>query len=191
MAFSLALLGASTYEKPVLGSYDLLSTTILTSNTASVTFASLGTYAADYQHLQLRIVARGSNSANFTIWNMRLNGDSGSNYATHALFGNGSLALGNDTRTSTDRILDSLTLPGNSTANSYGALILDILDSFNTSKNKTIRYLGGRRPSDDTVVILRSGLYISTSSITSIALTCQSADWNTGSRFSLYGLRKV
>ena len=55
------------------GSYDLLETTILSSNAASVTFSNLNNYAADYQHLQIRAVVKGSLGTFYSGWRTRLN----------------------------------------------------------------------------------------------------------------------
>ena len=189
MAFSLALLGASTYEKPALGSYDLLSTQILTSNTASVTFASLGTFAADYEHLQLRISARSNQAETFGSMNIRLNGDSASNYTRHELSGNGSSVASGAATTQTSMTFHIQIVGANAAANEFGANVSDFLDPFNASKNTTVRTLGGRTSSPR--INLHSGLWMNTASITSIELITNSGSVITGSRFSLYGLRKV
>jgi hypothetical protein len=194
MAFSLALLGASTYEKPALGSYDLLSTTILTTNTASVTFASLGTYAADYQHLQLRMTQRSSDSNTATQSVLELNGDTNvNNYAMHLLLGNGSSVISDATVSGS---LGGFAPMGrhpaaNATANTFGAIVVDILDAFSTVKNTTVRALDGQASSENRIELV-SGVYLSLSEVSSLRLRVQpGSNYVTGSRFSLYGLRKV
>jgi hypothetical protein len=54
----LGVLQAQAAGQVAAGSFDLLETQVLTSSAASVTFSSLSTYAADYQHLQIRIVSK-------------------------------------------------------------------------------------------------------------------------------------
>jgi hypothetical protein len=70
------------------GAYDSLATVTLSANTSSITFAGI---PAGYKHLQLR--ATWANSTGADTW-MRINGDTGSNYAAHYLNGNGSAAAG-------------------------------------------------------------------------------------------------
>jgi hypothetical protein len=172
------------------GSYDLLATTILTSSAASVTFSSLGDYATNYQHLQIRYAARTSVAGNGDGMFMRMNSDTGSNYARHYLQGTGS-AVQSDAATSQTSITNFAQLSGNnSTANDFAAGVIDILDPFETTKNTTIRALSGQAGSE-TRIRLGSGFYNNTASITTIFLaTINSANFLTGSRFSLYGLRK-
>lgn len=173
-------------------SFDLLESVILTNNTASVTFSSLNTYS-DYKHLQVRIVARDTNSFASTIrdLNMRFNSDSGTNYFGHELIGDPSWPgvfsqnLGN-----TSRIRARATLDDSATANIYVASIWDILDFSNTSKNKTVRILSGvpLASSADARIVFSSGAWNNTAAITSITIT--GADLHkSGSRFSLYGVK--
>jgi hypothetical protein len=188
MAFSLALLGASTYEVPVAaGSYDLLATEILTSSQSSITFASLGDYAADYQHLQIRYSVRGAKSAAADDLRVRLNGSS-STYPVHYLYGDGSSVY------STSDPFNSmylLTVPAASeTANIFGSGVVDFLDAFETTKFKTMRALSGRAASTSSILLL-SGLYQSTTAIDSINIYGQSGDLADKTRISLYGIRKA
>lgn len=191
MPIPLGILAVAGAGAGAAGAYDLLETTVLSSNTASVTFSSLGSYSA-YKHLQLRIVARDTNSFASTIrdLNMRFNGDSGTNYFGHELIGDPSWPgvfsqnLGN-----TSRIRARATIDDSATANVYVASIWDILDFNNTSKNKTVRILSGtNQGNNDARIVLTSGAWNNTAAITSITIT--GADQHkTGSRFSLYGVK--
>lgn len=174
------------------GGYDLLESVILTSNSASVTFSNLNTYS-DYKHLQVRIVARDTNSFASTIrdLNMRFNSDSGTNYFGHELIGDPSWPgvfsqnLGN-----TSRIRARATIDDTATANVFVASIWDILDFSNTSKNKTVRILSGvsLASSANERIVMSSGAWNNTAAITSITIT--GADLHkSGSRFSLYGVK--
>jgi hypothetical protein len=89
MAWNLGLLGATVGSSDT---FELLETSILNSNTTSVTFSNLNsTYGSTYQHLVFRIVARGSDadSGTGTALRVYMNGNGGdgggSSYATHAL----------------------------------------------------------------------------------------------------------
>lgn len=159
--------------------YELISTTVLGSNTASVTFSGLGTSAAAYKHLQVRYVANGD-SASYRN-RMRLNGDTGANYATHLLFGSGSSVSSAAGTSTTEMALSS----GANTANVFNAGVVDLLDFQSVSKNKTMRALVGSAGE----VALTSGVWLSTSAVTSVSLRPDSGNFVTGSRFSIYGLR--
>jgi len=181
MAFSLALLGASTYEVPIPASYDLLATETLTSSTTSVTFSSLGDYAADYDHLQIRSTLATSTSTSRWL-TCRFNGDTGSNYSFHRLRGTGSSVV----TSGAGNYAEILVVVSNDTV---GSMVMDILDYGNSSKNTTTRTFHGSLGRNE--VSLTSGAWFNTNAVTSILLQYQSNDIVTGSRFSLYGIRKV
>lgn len=182
--WNLGLLGAS--GAGVAGSYDLLETTILSSTASSVTFTGLGSYT-DYKHLQVRLVGRSSRSGSGENLRIRFNGDTGSNYANHYLQGNGSSVASGAETSNTGMWARNLNA-SSSPANAFGAFVIDILDFADTSKNTTVRTLGGS--TSDNFIALSSGAYFSTNAITSIDLGTQfSQDFVTGSRFSLYGIR--
>jgi hypothetical protein len=202
MAFSLALLGASTYEAPAVGSYDLLATEILTSSQSSITFASLGDYAADYQHLQIRVLARTTRTSNTDdVFAISFNGNTTmANYSHHFLKGNGSSvsSTGTNWADSSNGIPIGHTTSSIAVASNYAPTIIDILDAFSSSKNTTVRSLSGWIDPNSNAgyaqqsIQLSSGAFLNTSSITSISLgPTLSPNFVTGSRFSLYGLRKV
>ena len=73
------------------------------------------------------------------------------------------------------------------TASAFGGGVVDILDPYSTTKNKTIRGLGGLAATN---IALRSGSWASTDSVTSITcLPFSGGNWVAGSRFSLYGIK--
>jgi len=184
----LAQAAAAPGPTPGAGAYDLLETEILTGDTASITFSSLGTYASDYQHLQIRAATRASVSSFDSFAKLTFNGSS-TNYQSHALFGDGSSVTGQFWNTST-YILCLFSQGNTSTANAFGAGVIDILDPFSSSKNTTIRDLSGRTANDDRIV-LGSGAWFDTTAISSITLTPSGGNFKEYSRFSLYGLRKA
>ena len=186
MALSMGLLGAASFVAPS-GAYDLLATEILTGSQASVTFSSLGDYATDYQHLQLRIVARTDRAFDGDVLLMQFNSDTGSNYSYHALFGNGSTVI--STANATDTVMEFFRISGGTdAANAFGGMVMDILDPFETSKYKTVRALSGVA-SDLDEVHLRSASWRNTDALTTIKLDKFGSNFVTGSRFSLYGLK--
>jgi hypothetical protein len=165
------------------GAYDLLETQILTSSASSVEFTGLGSYS-DYKHFQVRWVARDSSGGASLI--LRINSDTGSNYASHGLHGDGSSVTSVSATSATSINLASIPGP---TTNIYGVGVTDVLD-FEGNKNKTTRTLAGRLiPSSNTNIQLRSGLFINTSAVTSLQFLTNGVNVDAGSRFSLYGVK--
>jgi hypothetical protein len=172
------------------GTYELIETQILGTTAASITLSSLDAYAGIYKHLQVRITSRdnrATDGGNNVL--VRLNGDTGGNYAWHRLRGNGSSVTSSAGSSATSmNLFASQAL--NDTASSFGAAVLDLLDPYSTSKNKTLRCLQGIRAATDPAIELRSGFWNNTASITSITFTPEtSGSFVTGSRFSIYGIR--
>jgi hypothetical protein len=170
------------------GAYDLLETQVLTSSASSVTFTGLGSYS-DYKHLQIRIVSRNSKAAttNEAVI-LQLNGDTGSNYSRHILSANGS-SVSSSGATAQTFILVGDQPSNNSTANAFYGHVVDILDFSSSSKNTTVRALGGGHATQSRIQ-LSSGLWMNTDSVTSITLSVFGGDNHvTGSRFSLYGVK--
>lgn len=171
----------------VAGDYELIETVIVSgASTSSVVFSSLGDYSSTYKHLQLRAVVRSASAGANNIF-MRLNGDTGNNYTAHQLFGNGS-SVSSGRAGETNTFYTGLTNTGGEVANAFAPTVIDFLDVYAT-KNKTVRTLTGTIGSELTGVTLRSGLYMSTASLTSITCNAQSGVYAAGSRFSLYGVK--
>lgn len=171
-----------------LGSMDLISTTILTGSQASVTFNVSG-LGSTYKHLQIRATARNTAGSGIGVLYAQFNGDTGSNYATHSLGGsNGSVfSSGSSSQTA---LYAGSTPFANQAANAYGASVIDIVDAFSATKNKTVRTLGGVPGGTDTEIRLMSGVWLSTAVLTSISLAAFSGySLAVGSRFSLYGIK--
>lgn len=168
------------------GDYELISTTVLGSSAASVTFSGLGTSAAAYKHLQIRMTGRGDSAVASISNRLRFNSAT-STYADHYLDANGS-SVTSGANTSGDTFLRLGRLPAASqSANIFGALIVDILDFASTSKNKTLKSLSGSAGYN--YLTFYSGLWASTSAITDITILTESGNFATGSRFSIYGLK--
>ena len=181
-----AVAGASA--PVVAGAFDLLETAILASNTASVTF-DVSTYAAlGYKHLQVRYAARGDRGATLDAMIMRFNADTGNNYNSHGLYGNGSSAESSYESGNTSS-MDLMYIPAASaSANIFGAGVIDILDPFASTKNKTKRSFSGSH--SENYVQLSSGLWRNTAAVTSITFDQRyGSNFVTASRFSIYGLK--
>ena len=179
---------ASQFDAPVGGgSYDLLQTEILAGSAASVTFSDLGDYASTYHHLQIRFVARSDRSGQTnTRVRLQFNGLTAASYFSHELEGNGSTVASSATTSSSSILIGRINGP-TSTANAFGATVIDVLDPFSTSKNTTFRSLSGSTSYDR--IGLFSGSLANTASLTEIKVLDEFANFIAGSRFSIYGLR--
>jgi hypothetical protein len=72
---------------------------------------------------------------------------------------------------------------------SFAVGTIDILDAFESTKNKVTRSLSGY-VGGNSAIALKSGLWVNTAAITQIDLTnWDGASHAAGSRFSLYGIR--
>lgn len=165
------------------GAFDLLETTVLSSEASSVTFSNLGNYS-NYKHLQLRATIKftGTTYVGF----MRVNGVSSlSSYSSHRLYGDGSSVASQNQ--SGNGNLGTLVFPY-LTTNAFGGIVADFLDFSNTNKNKTVRSLSGIS-SGYPFVQLQSGAYLSTNAITSISVHAETNNLAIGSRLSLYGIK--
>lgn len=166
------------------GSYELISTTVLGSSQASVDF-DVSTFASTYKHLQIRFAVRGARASGSEDLRMRFNGST-STYSVHYLYGQGSTVY------SASDPFGSMYLgthpASTDTANVFGVGVVDILDPFSSTKNKTIRALNGRTSTSNTVMLV-SGAYLSTTVVSAISLYGQNANLATGTRISLYGIR--
>jgi hypothetical protein len=185
MPITLGILSQFRAAPAAAGSYELIETVALTSSAASVTFSSLGTYASTYRHLQIRYVARSSRTIDNQSWiRLSVNGTAFDRW--HDLRGNGSSVTSNTAAIPYIGLIPSV----NQSANIFGAGVIDLLDPFQTTKNKTARALHGFAGNISSFVILNSALRIDTTSTTSITLAHDPSDlFVSGSRFSLYGIK--
>jgi hypothetical protein len=161
--------------------YFPIATTTLAANASTVTFSSI---PATYTHLQIRTMCLTSASA--TDVKAQFNGDTGSNYALHLLWGNGSSA-GSGGYTSQSYAVAGVTSITNANPASG---IIDILDYANTGKNTTVRTLSGSDTNGSGgFIYLESGLWLNTAAVTSVVLSPYSGTFNQHSSFTLYGIK--
>jgi hypothetical protein len=74
--------------------------------------------------------------------------------------------------------------------NVFGAGVTDILDYTNTSKNTTVRALGGADANGSGSIDLTSAAWLNTNAVTSITLTTNNGStFTAGSSFALYGIK--
>jgi hypothetical protein len=170
-----------------VGDYESIATvTVGSGGSLSITFSSI---VGTYKHLQIRGIAKYLNTAGGSM-RLQFNSDTGSNYSYHYLSGDGASASAG-AGTSGTFIAPSI---GQQDTGQFTASVIDILDYSNTNKYKTSRILSGLDKNGSGSMQLSSGLWMSTSAITSITLTPQSNTTPTNqfeqySSFALYGIK--
>ena len=170
-------------------SFESIATvTVGATSVSNIEFTSI---PATYSHLQIRLIGRTDRSNTQDGAKVTFNSDTGSNYAWHYLEGDGSAASAGAGSTQANFFINRLA--GNTaTAQIQGAVIFDILDYANTNKYKTVRSLGGVDNNGSGLLSYYSGLWMSTSAITSIKLVP-----NGGTNFvqytnvALYGIKSA
>jgi hypothetical protein len=127
-----------------------------------------------------------NNASNQDLY-LQFNGDTTStNYTRHYLYGTGSAAA-SGANTSDGRLSIGYT---STTANIFGAGVVDVLDYASSNKNKTIRSLAGFDGNGSGLVVLYSGLWSKTpEAVTSISIFAGAGNMNQYSSFALYGVR--
>ena len=181
------ILGILASSVPVAaGDYESIATvTVGSGGSSSITFSSI---PSTYAHLQLRVITQVSTTARFgTSFNSVT---TLSNYRTHYLYGTGS-AAGAGTGASSWGIGAAEV-----SSSSFGAAVIDILDYKDTNKYKTIRSLSGYDTNGGGLMVLYSGLWMSTSAISSMTIypaenSTSGGTFSQYSHFALYGIKSA
>ena len=172
-------------------SYESISTVTLTGSSAAITFSGI---PSTYSSLQIRGIGRATFASTSTegVY-ITMNGDTAGNYATHHLTGNGTSASAGSYSTPNGSYIfaNNLIPMDNETANIFGSFVFDIHDYASTAKNKTLRAMYGydNNTSTDSFIRLLSGLWRSTSAVTSITFTPELGSFKAGTTFALYGIK--
>lgn len=160
--------------------YESIATAVVGSGgTTAIQFSSI---PSTYQHLQIRGIAAGINN---DFSDITFNGDTGSNYAFHDIYGDGGSA-GAESGANRANI-PAVALPNASGV--FTGFVIDILDYNNTNKNKTVRIVQGRDANGSGVIYLMSGLWRNTAAITTITFTPRVANIAQHTQFALYGIK--
>jgi hypothetical protein len=160
--------------------YFSIATTTLSTTASSMTFSSI---PSTYTHLQVRVSARSGASAD--DFRFQLNGDTGTNYSRHGLYGTGSTTASNGVASSGVGNLGVI----DNTANVFSAAVIDILDYTNTNKYTTVRTLNGYDANGSGYVFLASTAWMNTAAVTSITLFPSGSSFQQYSSFALYGIK--
>ena len=172
------------------GAYDALATVTVAAGAtaASITFAGIPT---GYKHLQIRAIGRASTSSANNAY-ITINGDTGSNYSLHQVYGDGTNALASGAATQPSSSVPMFNFSNSSyAANLFGTGIMDILDYASTNKYKTVRLITGTDVNGSGgYIIIRSAGWRNTAAITSLTFTPDGgSSFGQYSQFALYGVK--
>ena len=190
----LGIIASQNYPRST-NSYESIATANGTGSSGVITFSSI---PSTYKHLQIRSINRTTTATgDGDPFNITLNGDTGANYAYHMIQGyvGASSGVSADAAASANSMLSGYSAGAINSTYMFSALVTDLLDYQNTSKYKTIRTLQGFDANSDGggsryyAMRFFSGLWQSTSAVTSITITAPNGNWATNSSFALYGVK--
>lgn len=179
-----SMLAGNTAYRPPFDFESIATVSVGSGGSSSVSFSSIPN---TYTHLQLRYIAQ-DNRGTFADSEMKIqfNSDTTQNYSGHYVRGTGSVEAawnGNETRLKQN-------CTSTAAGSNFAAGVIDILDYANTNKYKTVRILGGFDNNTSGGIWLRSGLWMSTSAISSIQIGSDlGTSLNQYSHFALYGIK--
>ena len=184
---------ASQFSGKSFSSFESIQTvTVGSGGQSSASFTSI---PATYTHLQLRWIGRASQANTGLGVYMRINNNTGSNYARHWLRGDGTAA--SSANSVSDNLISLGGVPGaNSPSSIFGVGIIDILDYANTNKYKTIRSMQGTNQNttaDDNIFLASGFMFANTDAVTRIDVVADSGGvgFVQYSQFALYGIKGV
>jgi hypothetical protein len=176
----LGIIASQDYVRTPPTSYESIATvTVGAGGQSSISFTSI---PSNFTHLQLRFLASSANNDQGLL--AQFNGDTGSNYGSHFLYGTGSAA-----GASADTPRTNIYASSNLYPTYFSAGVLDILEYGNTNIYKTTRSLTGADRNGSGIIWLFSGAWRSTAAITSISLSASTGNLQQYSSFALYGIR--
>jgi len=168
--------------------FEAIASTSISSTTATITFSSI---PSSYEHLQIRVYARNSDSASNRFMTLTFNSDTGTNYTRHYLEGNDSNLSAVGTLGETSCTVGRMAA-NSAAANTFGSAIIEIVDYASANKYTTVRAFGGFDTSNTTGYLqFASGLWLNTAAVSTITLGFTSGSFLSGSTASLYGLRSA
>ena len=154
--------------------YEPIATTTLGSAQLNVTFSSIPSTYTD-----LILIIDGQTASNSSI-NLFVNSDSGSNYSSTLLIGNGSAASSTRTTSNTSALIGAFY------TTSVGNCIAHFQNYSNTTTYKTIL---SRSNVAGTNTTARVSLWRNTAAISTIKLEGDAVNFSAGTTFTLYGIK--
>ena len=162
--------------------YTPIYTTTLGSAQSSVTLNSF----SGYTDLVLIANAKSTKTSTTQI-KLTFNSDTGSNYSWTRLLGDGSAA--SSSRGTSQAYIEAAFIAGNTGTVYPDLFTLNIQNYANTTTYKTLLSRWQSMNAANQYVAGVVGLWRSTSAITSITLTPDASNFDTGSTFTLYGIK--
>jgi hypothetical protein len=166
--------------------YTLISSNVLTSSAASVTFSAI---PSTYTDLVIRVSVRSDRVQTSDNINIRFNGDSAANYFRMTLTGNGSSPSSSFASSVTEwdaAIINSSTSASNTFGNGEY-----YISNYTSTSSRPGSFLGVQE-NNDALAFLRSNAYLyqGSAAISSIVMTSSStSNFVSGSSFYLYGIK--
>jgi hypothetical protein len=158
--------------------YDKITAYTVPSAQATYTFSSI---PATYTDLVL--VMQAKNSVGDSNVRLRFNSDTASNYSSTFLDGNGTSAFSSRVTNATFAYLDNY---GQIQNNFNSSIIVNIMNYSNTTTFKTLIARANNAAKGVDAIV---SLWRSTAAITSITLSQGGNNFDTGSTFTLYGIK--
>jgi hypothetical protein len=183
----LGIIASQNYPR-VTNSYESIATvTVGAGGTSTVTFSSI---PSTYKHLQIRGIWQATTAAAQEDSTFYFNGDTtGTNYRSHRVGGNGSVAFAQQNQ-STGYYIYPGEVPASNSTNIFAGIIVDILDYADTNKNTTVRTLLGNDRNGAGGINLASGVWLNTVAVDSITFRQPISNAiNQYSSFALYGIK--
>lgn len=166
-----------------MATYTLISSNVLSSSAASVTFSAI---PSTYTDLVVRYSARGT-SGGWNYINLTMNANTSSVYSRTDLMGDGSSASSSRSSSQTSMQLDTNTIPSQDT-NIFNNAEYYIPNYLSTSAKPLAAYAVGDRNTSEAYITATAGLANITSAITSIKLENLTSNFVSTSSFYLYGI---
>lgn len=151
-----------------------IARTTLSATTSTITFTGIpGSYT------DLVIISNGTFNTGDNGYTLQFNGDTGTNYSTTYVYGNGTSAA--STRTTSATSINAGRM--DTTA---GVGVTNIMNYSNSTTYKTVITRGG----SGTLTTANAGLWRSTAAVTSLTVACPAGISNfvSGTTFTLYGI---
>lgn len=167
--------------------YTAISSQVLASTAASVTFSSIPT---TYTDLLLRCSVRSTTSSGQDYLQIQFNNDTGTNYSMTMIYTNASTA--SSYRDSNTTFIDQMPIDlSTNTANTFSVNEIYIPNYQNTSSRPLLHFgaAEGNVTTNAAWMALNAGLYRGTSAISSLkVIDANGTGFAAGSRFDLYGI---
>jgi hypothetical protein len=169
-----------------MATYTLISSNVLASSAASVTFSSI---PATYTDLVLRISARTSSASAANNIRVQFNSDTSTNYSETSLRGSGSAASSYRVSSATELVEGFVINADSSTSNTFGSLELYI-PSYTASQSKPMSSFPVQENNTTAANIIPTAeLWRNNAAITSIYMYISGGNTlMVGSSFYLYGI---